>query len=69
MIGDRKQHARYHSDFYRESYHKILNALIYSCLAILLLISWIIYLILTSPAPHYYATTMGGQIIQMQPLS
>lgn len=69
MIGTRQQQARYQSDFYRESYHKILNALIFSCIVILLLISGIIYLLLSKPSPHYFATTMGGQIIQMNSMS
>lgn len=68
MIGDRRQQARFHSDFYRDSYHKILNALIISCFITLLLITWIIYLILSISEPQYYATTTSGQIIPMLPL-
>jgi hypothetical protein len=68
MIGARQHHARFHSDFYRESYHKILNALLFSCVIILALIAAIIYLILSKPSPNYYATTMSGQIIRMIPM-
>lgn len=67
MIGDRQQQPRYQSDFYRDYYHKVLNALIYSCLLIVILIGAIIYLVITHPSPKYYATTMGGQIIPMVP--
>lgn len=68
MIGDRRQQARLQSDFYRDSYHKILNALIISCVIILLLIAAIIYLLLYQAPVHYYATTLGGQIIPMLPV-
>ena len=67
MIGDRKQQAKFYSDFYRDHYKKILNWLIFSCFIILLLVMSIIYLILFQPARHYYATTLGGQIIKMEP--
>lgn len=67
MIGDRTQQARYASDFYRDYYHKILNGLIVLSVIILLLIGSIIYLIITQPYPKFYATTLGGQIIPMQP--
>lgn len=66
MIGDRQKHARFQSDFYRDSYYKMLNALIYSCVVILFLIMGIIYLVVTHPSPNFYATTLGGQIIPMK---
>ncbi|MHB1946491.1 MAG: hypothetical protein ACYCQI_00065 [Gammaproteobacteria bacterium] len=69
MIGDREQQARYQSIFYRDSYHKILKALIYSSFFILILIATTIYLILFQAPTHYYATTLGGQIIPMLPVS
>lgn len=67
MIGDRIQQARYARDFYRDYYHKILNGLIVLSVIILLLIGYIIYLIVKQSPPDYYATTLGGQIIPMQP--
>lgn len=69
MIGDRQQQAKFQSVFYRDSYHKLLRALIYSCFIILILIAATIYLILFEAPVHYYATTLGGQIIPMQPVS
>lgn len=68
MIGGRDQ-ARFKSDFYRISYHKMLNALIVSSIIILLLIAAIIYLILVQPAPNYYATTTNGLVIPMRPVT
>lgn len=67
MIGNRQQQAKYQSDLYRDNYHKILNALMMSCFIILLLILGIIYFILTQTSPNFYATTLNGQIIPMQP--
>lgn len=67
MIGNRQQQARYASDFYRDHYHKVLNGLMVLCFIILLLIGGIIYLIVKQPPPNYYATTLGGQIIPMEP--
>lgn len=68
MIGNRERQARFHSDFYRDKYHKLLNALIFSCFIILILIAAIIYHVLNQHAPDYYATTLGGQIIPMRPV-
>ncbi len=68
MIGDRERQARFQSDFYRVQYHRILNAMLLSCVIILGLIATIIYLILHETEPNYYATTLSGQIIQMVPM-
>jgi hypothetical protein len=67
MIGGRERQARYASDFYRDYYHKTLNGLMILCFIILLLISGIIYLIVTQADPKFFATTLGGQIIPMPP--
>lgn len=69
MIGGRMEQARFKSDFYRDNYYKLLNAIIVSCVIILLLIGAIIYLILFHPEPSYYATSLGGQIIPMTPIA
>jgi hypothetical protein len=67
MISDRERQGRYQSDFYRENYHKLLNALILSCVIVVMLIAAIIYFILQHHEPTYYATTLGGSIISMTP--
>lgn len=67
MLGDRQTLASFQSDFYRDNYHKLLNALIISCVIILILISTIIYFVWQHPEIHYYGTTTGGQIIPMTP--
>lgn len=65
MITDRLRNPRYQSDFYRDSYHKVLNGLIISCVIIVILIAAIIYFILFRAEPNYYGTSLGGQLIQM----
>lgn len=65
MIGNRRQQAIYQSDFYRVHFHRTLNALMVSCVIILALIAAIAYFILFKPAPKYYATSLGGQLIPM----
>lgn len=69
MIGSRQQQARFHSDFYRDKYHQILNGLIFLSSIILVLIIAIIYFIVAQPPTRYYATSLSGQIIPMQPVS
>jgi intracellular multiplication protein IcmL len=67
MIGNRHEIARFQSDFYRDSYHKMLIALLLSIVVMLGLIAAIIYVVFTQPKPQYYATTTSGQIIPMTP--
>lgn len=69
MITDRLRNPRYHSDFYRDNYYKMLNGLVVSCFIILLLIAAIVYFILFRAEPNYYGSSLGGQLIPMQPLS
>ncbi len=64
MISTREQSKR-QGNFYNRAYHKILNALIVSCIIILLLIIGIAYLILFEPSVKYYGTSLGGKIIPM----
>lgn len=67
MIGDKQRNARLQSDFYRDSYHKMLRFLIFMCLIILLLIGGIIYYVLFQPAPQYYASTSQGEVVELVP--
>ena len=65
MVGDRQRIARYHSDFYRDNYHKMLRWLLMSSFVMLLLIAAIIYSILSTHPSQYYASTTEGEIIPM----
>ena len=67
MIGGRQQ-ARFQSDFYRDNYYKMLRILIVTNVINVLLVLAIIYFVLFKPAPDFYATTLGGQIIPMTPI-
>lgn len=68
MINERWRYPRYQSDFYRDGYYKMLNSLVVSCFIIIALILAIIYFILFKPAPNYYGTSLGGQLIPMNSL-
>lgn len=65
MLGRRYENARLQSDFYRDQFRKILRWLVIACVAILLLIGVIIYLILFEPVPANYANTTDGRILAM----
>jgi hypothetical protein len=67
MIGDRETIARLQSDFYRDSYYRIINWLFFEIIIMLLLISAIIYHIIVHPVQHYYATTSQGMLLPLHP--
>ena len=67
MIGDRETIARLQSDFYRDSYYRIINWLFFEIIIMLLLISAIIYHIIVHPVQHYYATTNQGMLLPLHP--
>jgi hypothetical protein len=67
MIGDRETIARLQSDFYRDSYYRIINWLYFEIVIMLLLIIAIIYHIIVHPEQHYYATTTQGQLLALHP--
>lgn len=69
MIGDRKHLVRFQSDFYRDSYRKILRGLMITMIVMFLCIIGIIYYILFQPPTKYYATTTTGRIISMIPVA
>lgn len=62
-----QQQARLQSDFYRDSYHKLLRFVIFEIIVMLLLITAIIYVVFFQPPLHYYATTTNGLIIPLIP--
>ena len=65
MIGQRQAQASFQSDFYRNVYRKMLNALMVFVVALLLLIVAIVYYVFFQPSPSYYVTTTTGKIIPM----
>jgi len=65
MIGRRSELPRLQSDFYRDSYRKILRCLYMCILIIYLLVLIIIYQTISKPRQEYYANTTDGMIIKM----
>lgn len=68
MIAERRKIAKFQSNFYCESYHKILRWFIVSVIIIWLLIAALIWKIAFHPTFRYYAVTSEGKIIPMQPV-
>lgn len=65
MIGYRKNMPSMQSDFFRDSYYKMLRWLLGSLVINLLLILVVLYYVLFAEPVHYYANTTTGQIIPM----
>jgi len=56
------------NNFYRDSYRKILIALLLCVAVILIQVAALIYVISNPPAPKYFATTTEGRIMPLVPL-
>ena len=69
MRSSGKQSARLKSDFYRDSYHKLLHFVIVEIMIMLLLILTIIYLVFFQDPLQYYATTTNGLVIPLNPVN
>jgi hypothetical protein len=65
MLGRRSEIARLQSDFYRDKFRKTLRWLLFSVLAMYLLVAAIVYVILFQPQQYYYANTTDGEVISM----
>ena len=67
MIGDKEQIARLQSDFYRDSYYKVIKWFYIEAVIMILLILAILYHIIIHPEQRFYATTTNGQLIHLKP--
>ena len=67
MIAPRYAIPRFQSDFYRDSYYKMLRWLIVCLFIILILIGAIFYFVIFTDQRSYYASTTTGQIIPLTP--
>lgn len=65
MLGRRHEIARLQSDFYRDSFRKLLRGLIVSVVFIFLLMALIVYYVLFKAPQRYYANTVEGRILAM----
>lgn len=68
MAHDALETIKLRRDFYRDSYRLVAIILFFSIVANLLLAAVIGYIETHKPAPQYFATTRGGQLIKMTPL-
>lgn len=56
------------SGFYRDSYRKVVGALLLCILVILMLVGALVYIVSNPPMPKYFATTTDGRIMPLVPL-
>lgn len=59
---------RLRNEFYRDSYRKVVGALLICILVVLMLIGALTYMITNPPMPKYFATTTEGRIMPLVPL-
>lgn len=64
-MGRRHEIARLQSDFYRDSYRKMLRWLTIAVFIMFFIIAAIIYLLLFQPLQQYYGNTTEGKILPM----
>ena len=57
------------NDFYRDSYHRVLKALLLALLVILLTALVLFYVVLNPPKPKYFAVDSNGRITPLVPLN
>ena len=69
MPHDALEVVKLRNNFYKDSYRKVILALLISLVAIVVLIIAIIFLEATEPTPKYFAATDSGRIIKLVPLN
>jgi len=68
MVHDALKLVKLRSDFYRDSYRKVVVSLLGAVVIIIALVGIIFFLIASKPSPKYFATTDSGRIIPLIPL-
>lgn len=61
--------VRLRNNFYRDSYHKVLVALLFMIIVNIILSGIIAYIVSHQPKPEYFATTSDGKLIPLYPLT
>lgn len=61
--------VRNRNDFYRDNYRKVVAALLFCMLIMLILGSTLVYLFMNPPPPRYFATSVDGRITPLIPLN
>jgi intracellular multiplication protein IcmL len=59
-------HLRNH--FYRDNYRRLMVALVFGFIALMLLAGTLLYLVIYPPAPRYFAVSEGGTLVPMVPM-
>lgn len=67
-LDDAVEVVRLRNEFYRDSYRKVVGALLLCILTILMLIGALTYIVSNPPMPRYFATTTEGRIMPLVPL-
>lgn len=67
-LNDAVQTVELRREFYRDSYRKVIWALLFCILIVLLQVGALVYLILNPPTPKYFATSVDGRIMPLVPL-
>jgi intracellular multiplication protein IcmL len=69
MVHDALEAVKLRNNFYRDSYRKLVLALVFLLIIVVGLVYTVIYLIQTEPTPTYFASTDSGRIIPLVPLN
>lgn len=69
MVDDAVELVRLRNNFYRDNYRRLVGALLFLLMIIVMLIGTIFYQIINRPDPKYFAATVDGRIMQLFPLS
>jgi intracellular multiplication protein IcmL len=69
MAEDALEIVKMRRDFYRDSYRRVVSALLFMVFVTLLLVFTIYYLVSHRPEPKYFATSADGRITPIYPLT
>lgn len=69
MADDAVELVRLRNNFYRDNYRRLVGALLFLLVIVILLGGTVLYQIANRPEPRYFATTVDGRIMPLFPLS
>jgi len=69
MVDDAVELVRLRNNFYRDNYRRLVSALLFLLVIIIISVGIIFYQITHRPEPRYFATTVDGRIMPLFPLS
>jgi hypothetical protein len=65
MNSDLQDNPKFQSDFFRDSFRKVLGLIVIEVFVILGLLLAITYFVFFQPGSHYYVTTTGGIVLPL----